>query len=261
MSINSILTNFAQRNLVLPYKDEERNKIKTSITHLKDILWQKLSSQIVEIIEFGSYTRNTILPRKYDPNSDIDLLVVFDNEKLLLPETYRNKIFNVVSVAYSQSISKKDFPAIKLELNHIKFDLVPAFYEDSFWGRRRYYIPGGQGLWMETEPNDINQFLSERNQECGNNIIRNTIRLCKHWNAFANYPFESYLMEKRILNLRYWNANDTYSRFVHSLSDIAGNIPSVHHAINYICTYYNQGNEEKQLFWLKKLLPRLCDIV
>ncbi len=261
MSINSILTNFAQRNLVLPYKDEERNKIKTSINHLKDILWQKLSSQIVEIIDFGSYTRNTILPRKYDPNSDIDLMVVFDNKKLLLPETYRNKILNVVSETYSQSISQKDFPAIKLELNHIKFDLVPAYYEDSFWMGRRYYIPGGQGLWMQTEPNDINQFLSERNQECGNNIIRNTIRLCKHWNAFANYPFESYLMEKEILDLTYWDANNTYRRFVYSLNDIAGNISSVHQAIDYIYMYDERGNEEKVLFWLKKLLPGLCDIV
>lgn len=261
MSINSVLTRFAQQNLVLSYKDDERNKIKTSIYHLKDILWQKLSSQIVEIIDFGSYTRNTILPRKHDPNSDIDLMIVFNNDNLLKPETYRRKLLSVVTTAYPNSISKKDFPAVKLELNHIKFDLVPAYTQIPFLGGKRYYIPAKDGEWMQTTPNDINQLLSDRNQECGNNIIRNAIRLCKHWNAFANYPFESYLMEKEILSLRYFNANDTYSRFVYSLNDIAGDIPSVRQAIDYIYKYNNQGNEEKQFFWLKKLLPGLCEII
>lgn len=68
-------------------------------------------------------------------------------------------------------------------------------------------------------------------------------------------------MEKKILGLRYFNANDTYSRFVYSLNDIAGDIPSVRQAIDYIYKYNNQGNEEKQLFWLKKLLPGLCEII
>ena len=261
MNINAILTKFASRDLVISYKDDERGKLKTSISHLKNVLSTKLSGHIVEIIDFGSYTRNTILPRKYDPNSDIDLMVVFNNNNLLSPETYRKKLLSVVTTAYPNSISKKDFPAVKLELNHIKFDLVPAYTQVSFFGEKRYYIPAKNGEWMQTTPNDINQLLSDRNQECGNNIIRNTIRLCKHWNAFANYPFESYLMEKEILSLRYFNVNDTYSRFVHSLNDVAGEMPNVRQAINYICMYNKQWNEEKQIFWLKKLLPGLCEII
>ena len=260
MNINAILTRFATRDLVISYKDAERGKIKTSINHLKNVLSTKLSDQIVEIIDFGSYTRNTILPRKYDPNSDIDLMIVFNNDNLLTPETYRNKIKNIVSEAYPKSISQKDFPAVKLELNHIKFDLVPAYCKNSLLWGKEYFIPDKNYGWMQTTPNDINQTLKERNQECGNNIIRNAIRLCKHWNAAANYPFESYLMEKKILGLRYLNANDTYSRFVYTLNDVAGDRPSVRQAIDYICMYNNQGNEEKQLFWLKKLLPGLYEI-
>ncbi len=48
---------------------------------------------------------------------------------------------------------------------------------------------------------------------------------------------------------------------MYSLNDIAGDIPSVRQAIDYIYKYNNQGNEEKQLFWLKKLLPGLCEII
>lgn len=261
MNINAILTRFATRDLVISYKDAERGKIKTSIFHLKKVLSTRLFGQIIEIKYFGSYTRNTILPRKHDPNSDIDLMIIFNNNNLLNPETYRKKLLSVVTTAYPHSISKKDFPAVKLELNHIKFDLVPAYTQIPFWGEKRYYIPAKDGQWMQTTPNDINKLLSDRNQDCGNNIIRNTIRLCKHWNAAANYPFESYLMEKKILELRYWNANDTYNRFLKSLKDIAGDISGVHQAIDNIRMNEERGNEEKQLLWLKKLLPGLCEII
>lgn len=261
MNINAILTRFATRDLVISYKDAERGKIKTSISHLKKVLSTRLLGQIIEIKDFGSYTRNTILPRKHDPNSDIDLMIIFNNNNLLNPETYRKKLLSVVTTAYPHSISKKDFPAVKLELNHIKFDLVPAYTQIPFWGEKRYYIPAKDGQWMQTTPNDINKLLSDKNQDCGNNIIRNTIRLCKHWNAAANYPFESYLMEKKILELKYWNANDTYNRFLKSLKDIAGDISGVHQAIDNIRMNEERGNEEKQLLWLKKLLPGLCEII
>lgn len=72
-----------------------------------------------------------------------------------------------------------------------------------------------------------------------------------------NYPFESYLMEQDILNLSFWNANDLYSSFIRSLNEIAGNRPDVRQAINYINEYCRRGDEEKQLQWLKKLLPGL----
>lgn len=257
MSINSILTNFAQKDLVLSYNNPERTKIKASISHLEHILKSRLTKQVVEIIHFGSFTRNTILPRMYDPNSDIDLMIVFDNENLLTPETYRKKLLNVVSSAYPNSISQKDFPAIKLELNHIKFDLVPAYFQEYLFLGKIYYIPAQRSGWMRTTPNDINGQLQTKNQYIGNNIIRNTIRLCKHWNASVNHPFESYLMEQNILNLSFWDANDLYGRFINSLDEIAGNRPDVKQAINYIVDYCRRGDEEKQLQWLKKLLPGL----
>lgn len=257
MNINTILTNFAQKELVLSYNDTERNKINTSIAHLESVLKSRLTNQVVEILRFGSYTRNTILPRKYDPNSDIDLMIVFDNDKLLTPETYRKKLLDVVSSAYPYSISQKDFPAVKLELNHIKFDLVPAYCQNYLFLGKIYYIPAKYSGWMQTTPNDINYKLQTENQRYGNNIIRNTIRLCKHWNASVNYPVESYTMEQNILNLSFWNANDLYNRFVYSLNEIAGRRPDVKQAINYIVEYCHRGDKDKQLQWLIKLLPGL----
>ena len=200
------------------------------------------------------------LPRKYDPNSDVDLMVVFNtNFNRYNPGTYRKWLLDVVSAAYPDSISKKDFPVVKLQLNHIMFDIVPAYCEE-YWGKS-FYIPSSSDRWQGTTPNDINETLTTKNVNYGNNVIRNTIRLCKHWNAFAGYPLGSYLMEKDILNLIFWGDEDTYERFLKTLNSIAGNRPGVRQALDYINQYkgnsWTAPNEQKQFEWLQRLLPEL----
>lgn len=260
MNINNILSNFAQQELVLARSSKERSRIDNSLTQLEKVISNKLS--IKQFIRFGSYTRNTILPRKYDSKSDIDLMVVFNTSNgVMTSGTYRKHILDVLSNAYPNSISKKDFPVIKLELNHIMFDVVPAYSEESFWGGAKYYIPDSGNGWRQTVPNDINSDLAQKNQSYGGNVIRQVIRLCKHWNASAGYPLESYLMEKDIVNLVYWGNENTYERFLKTLNSVAGNHNGVRQAMNYIYQYqgsiFNPPNPQKQLQWLQKLLPGL----
>jgi predicted nucleotidyltransferase len=262
MSINNKLSAFAQNELVLSHNETERERIKTSIGQLENILKDRLGNYINEFVRFGSFTRNTILPRQYDPNSDVDLMVIFNiSAGQKKPSTYRNWILNVVSAAYPNSVSKKDFPAVKLLLNHIMFDIVPAYKEEYYFGNKSYYIPDSGDSWRSTTPNDINDSLASKNTQYGNNVIRNTIRLCKHWNAGAGYPLESYLMEKDIINLFYWGNEDTYERFLKTLDSIAGQRPGVRQALDYIQHYkgdiWRQSNETKQFEWLQKLLPGL----
>ena len=259
--MNNKLAIFAQQELVLARNDIERNNINRSLTRLKTILKNKLGNNIKEFVEFGSYTRNTILPRKYDSQSDIDLMVVFNtNLNKYTPGTYRKWLLDTVSSTYPNSISKKDFPAVKLELNHIMFDIIPAYCEDLYW-QKSYYIPSRYDNWQPTTPNDINQSLSTKNQQCGNNVVRNIIRLCKHWNANVGYPFESYVMEKEIINnMNLWYV-DTYTGFLNTLERIAGNRPGVRQALGYIQqykgNYFTPPNKQKEFEWLQRLLPGL----
>ena len=164
-------------------------------------------------------------------------------------------------ILYIPIQSEKDFPAVKLILNHIKFDIVPAYIEETFLFRRTYYIPDRGNNWCKTVPNDINEKLASANQSYGNNIIRNTIRLCKHWNASFDYPFDSYEMEKEILNLGFWSKKDLFDRFLSTINDIAGDFAGVKQALGYIEKYkgdwFNVPNKEEQLQWLQKLLPGL----
>jgi predicted nucleotidyltransferase len=253
-SINNILTNYAQTELVIARNDTEREKINGSLDQLEKVLKSKLGNEILEIKRFGSYTRNTILPRNYDPESDVDLLVVFHSNKT--PGTYRKKLSDVLTVAYPNSNIKKDFPVVKLMLNHIMFDIVPAYKEEVFYSTR-YYIPDRADGWISTVPNDLNTDLSDKNQEYGNNIVRNVIRLCKCWNANAGYKFESYLMEKEILGITFWWGKNLYEQFLYILNKIAGHLAGVSQALTYIQKYIDEQNETKQLEWLNKLLPGL----
>lgn len=262
MNINRKLISFAQQELVLGRKQPERDKINRSLSHLETILKDKLGGEIKEFIRFGSYTRNTILPRKYDAKSDVDLMIVFNtNTRRMTPGTYRKWIQDVVSVAYPNSLSKKDFPVIKLELNHIMFDLVPAYSEQYFLGGKSFYIPGQGDSWQQTVPNDINNSLAQANQADGSNTVRNVIRLCKHWNAGAGYPLASYQMEKKIIDFNSWRAGDTYPRFLETIRHIGGNRPGVLQALEHIKKYkgdwWTVADVEKEWQWVQKLLPGL----
>ncbi len=260
MNINSKLVTFAQQELVLGYTNTERDSINASLNQLEKVLKDKLSGQVKNIIRFGSYTRNTILPRKYDPQSDVDLMVVFDTSAgKRTPGTYRKWILDALTTAYPFSISKKDFPAVKLLLNHIMFDVVPAHVEDYYWDKT-YFIPNSNDSWKDTTPNDINQDLGSSNQNYGNNTLRNVIRLCKHWNAMKAYPFESYSMEKEIISMSFYGDN-TYDGFMNTMRVLANHMPGVSQALDSIDTYkgnfWREADELKQLQWLQKLLPGL----
>lgn len=259
-TINYRLTNFAQQELVISHNEAERESIKASLGQLEKILKDRLGNNVKEFIRFGSFTRNTILPRKYDQNSDVDLMVVFNtNETRRTPGTYRKNLLDVVSAAYPNSISKKDFPVIKLELTKIMFDIVPA-YSEEYWNKT-YYIPSSNDTWRETSPNDINKDLSDKNQSYGNNIVRNVIRLCKHWNAGVGYAFDSYGMEKWILERFFYSGDNLYDKFLSILADMAGDRPGVKQALQYINHYkgnsWTQPNEQKEFEWLQRLLPGL----
>ena len=255
--MNYKLQKFAQTDLVLARSATERQRINSSLSQLERVITNKLEVQ--KIIRFGSFTRNTILPRKYDSKSDVDLMVVFNTR--YTPETYRGQIAKVLNTAYPNSLSKKDFPAVKLELNHIMFDIVPSIVENDYWSGTTYFIPDKGNNWIKTTPNDINDDLATKNQSYGDNIIRQVIRLCKHWNANAGYPLSSYLMEKEIIKLWYWGNENTYERFLKTLNSIAGNIPKVERAITEIRNneggFWNEQNKDEQLYWLKILLPKL----
>lgn len=190
MSINEYLRETASKLVV---SENEKGSIGTSINTLAHRLDLYFGVQIKNKFIFGSYTRGTILPRKVDDNSDIDYMIVFDNPNDCKPQTFLNKLKNFAEARYSTSEIYQSSPTIVLELNKIKFELVPAYYQYGLC-----YISDGNGGWMYTNPNNFNISLMETNKN-NKYLIKPIIRLIKYWNIEKNKRFfSSFKIEETI---------------------------------------------------------------
>jgi hypothetical protein len=121
------------------------------------------------------------------------------------PESYRNQLRRFAEETYPNSIVVKDHPSIVLELNHIKFDLVPAIFDEGFF-YDSIEIPNKNGGWMETEPDKFNSQLTKANTKYGS-VVKPIIRLIKYWNASHGYPYLSFELESAIADMDFTNDN------------------------------------------------------
>ena len=71
-------------------------------------------------------------------------MLVFDNSENKKPQAFLDRIRKFADLKYSTSTVIKDHPSVVLEMNKIKFDLVPAL--SSVWGG--YQIPNGPNAWQ-----------------------------------------------------------------------------------------------------------------
>jgi predicted nucleotidyltransferase len=195
MTVSSYLKNTADNAIV---RDFEKKSIQSSINTIDSRLKAYFGSdEVREKFIFGSYTRNTILPRNIDERSDIDYMIVFKDDDST-PQTFLNRLKRFVEKYYSRSEIKQSHPTIQLNLDHITFELVPAL--KNFWSS--YKIPtknySGQD-WIDTNPNDFNENLVEKNK-AHDSLIKPTIRLIKYWNAQNGYIYDSFSLEKWIVD-------------------------------------------------------------
>lgn len=176
----------------------EREKIKISIDAIKTRLGWYFGTpehNIHEIIEkdiFGSYSRDTMLSRKYDEESDIDLMIVFEDAKDYTPQTCLNWLKKFAEYWYPNSLVKQSLPTIVIELQNIKFELVPAYRSE--YGN--LYIAKDSSSWQYTDPKDLNDRMNKLNNNA-NFEFKRLVRIIKYWNVGKNYRrYKSYFLEK-----------------------------------------------------------------
>jgi predicted nucleotidyltransferase len=216
--INNHLKKIASE-LFIKKDSDERIMIEESTDEILSNLEEHFDDEIDYTIVFGSYTRDTILPRLYDSNSDIDILVQFsDKYERLKPESYRTQLKTFAEAFYHGDIVIKDHPSIVVELNFIKFDLVPAIFDEGFF-YDSIEIPGKNSEWIETEPEKFNEELTEANTKY-NSIVKPIIRLLKYWNASQGYPYYSFELESMIAKMDF--TDDNYqSGFLYAIKGLS----------------------------------------
>lgn len=251
----------------ISYGSSEQIKIDRSVETLKSRIKSHFGSNVLGVIEFGSYKRDTLLPRKYDEHSDIDLMIVFNHATLkLTPGTYRSQLVSFAEKFYSRSEVYKTSPTVTLELDHIKYDLVPSYEDTDFWGTKRIYIPENDSNWMITDPNGFSSELTRVNILNEYNI-KKVIRLLKAWNAKVGYPLESFTLEQRVVAMSFNISNKTLENYfftaIDNLSSYTnGNYFSPNLKIDALKSnakrvkeYLEQNNKESAIMWLGHILP------
>lgn len=190
MTVNSYLQGRAN-NLVI--RETEKEKILKSVDTIKSRLSSYFSSDLSDALLFGSYTRGTILPRSVDSHSDIDIMAVFKNDYGYKPQTFLDKLKRFAEYRYPNSIVAQSSPSIVLKLEHITFEITPAY--KSWYG---CYIPASRSEWQATDPNGFNNILVECNKN-NQYKIKPVVRLMKLWNLSLNgRDMASFKLEKKI---------------------------------------------------------------
>ncbi|OYU51945.1 MAG: nucleotidyltransferase [Alphaproteobacteria bacterium PA1] len=215
MTVNSYLVKRASDAVL---SSNEQSSIETSISTLRTRLNSYFAKDVSNHFKFGSSTRGTILPRRMDPQSDIDYMVVFNDDRYT-PQTYLNKLSAFARNWYFSSEIKQSTPSIVLELDHIKFDLVPALKDTYGSG---YQIPNGPNAWQSTDPNDFNAALIQKNTD-NRSLIKTTVRLLKFWNASKGYVFESFSLEKWLISQHYYPQDNQRDYFLQSIEKLGIN--------------------------------------
>lgn len=263
--MKSGINNHIQRissELFIKYGSAERIRINESVSDISKNLKGHFGNKIEDVTIFGSYSRDTILPRRYDPRSDIDILVQYDIEnELLNPESYRNQLKTFAQKYYTKSIIRKSHPSIVIELNHISFDLVPAIFDKGFFFDT-LEIPSDKLEWMETNPKDFNQELTSANSKY-NSIVKPIIRLLKYWNCTQDYPYNSFDLETMIAGMDF--KNDNYeSGFLYAVKNLsardlslksASKVDALYNNCDWIKEYLERENIHKAKERLAKILP------
>ena len=194
MSVNSYLNNLQNELYV---NGTEREKIRKSIDTIAlrlDLYFGKgriNEHRIVKKEIFGSYSRDTMLSRKYDEKSDIDYMIVFEDAELYKPQTCLNWLKEFAEHWYSTSIVKQSLPTIVIQLENIKFELVPAY--ETNWGGK--YISLDNSNWQYTDPKQLNDKMLSVNSNSSFEFKR-MIRTIKYWNIKKNYrKYSSFELE------------------------------------------------------------------
>lgn len=179
----------------------ETSSIATSIGTIGTRLDAYFGDKLSKHFRFGSSTRGTILPRKMDEHSDIDYMIVFAANDAQ-PQTYLDRLKRFAEKYYSSSETKQSHPSVVLELNHIKFDLVPA--TSTYFGLQ---IPDSSGSWQNTDPVAFSSELELANKNNAS-LLKPAIRLIKYWNAKRGYVYDSFALEKWIAAMGFWGCTN-----------------------------------------------------
>jgi len=192
-------------------------------------------------------------------------MIVFNTSSATYkPQTYLDRIRRFADKYYFSSEIHQSNPTVVLELDHIKFDLVPAIYQYS-----QYQIPSPASSWndwMTTDPNGFSQRLTTANTNY-NSQIKPLVRLVKYWNSLNGHNFASFDLENHIVGLSFWGNSllkeffytfwDSFSCSYNTPQYIKDKVQRAKERVSSIRQNERQGYEATAENELQKFLPAI----
>lgn len=155
-----------------------------------------------------------------------------------------------------------------LSLNHIKFELVPAI-DTWFSGLQIPAKTSDYENWISTDPTDFNDLLVDANKE-NNNLTKPLVRILKYWNALNGYVYESYELEKYVVEESFFmlklSSNLTLENMLYDFIDAMGwewntakwkveRIQRAQSLVSELRDFQDNNNELIAANRIRKLLP------
>lgn len=202
MEVKTHLEYLTTLSAKLKLSPTEITGIESSLEVVKSKLQTYFSGEgLIDIKPFGSFDRGTLLTRKVDTESDVDILVMFD-EKRWEAQTYLNKLKQFANDNYTRSEIYQDHPTIVIELTKIKFELTPCIFRpETATHYEKYLIPQKKNPdleWISTKPNylkkRVNEFVKTRE------TLINLILLYKYWNIINGRLYKTHQVEEFVIH-------------------------------------------------------------
>jgi hypothetical protein len=175
---------------------------------------------VKKFIEVGSFKRGTSISGK----SDIDLFCVVSRDDVKWgantksSTTVLNKVKEEMAARFRYSTVYKDGPAVVIEFSDANVDIVPAFFSRFDGPRPLYWMPDGNGDWMETSPEAHNKYLTDADATSGGKL-KNVARLMKYWCTCRSprVPLSSFHIELVLASEGICNGVKSYAQCMREL--------------------------------------------
>jgi predicted nucleotidyltransferase len=199
-------------------KEAERKSIDNSIESLKKKIWAFFQNKLDDVLIFGSYDRGTMLSPSINQLADVDILVVFKKDEFQ-PQTYLNQLKTFAEKTFTKFDVFQDHPTIGVEMEKIRFELVPAQYE-RYVGYKIPESPGKDLKWMSTNPKEFKESLLKKDEKESGMTIP-LVKILKYWNHLNGKKFSPFNLETIAIEERYSGENlkEDFYNFVSKFSN------------------------------------------
>jgi len=212
---NTLLGIASGLELSKPEKELIEKDIATLIVQFNK--WSR-HNLVKEIKIFGSYARKTILSRKHDPDSDVDVMIIFKDAFNTTKETYYDILHDFAKKNYGKCIVK-DEPSIVLNRSGINIELTPGVEKGASINLQIPTVNNQFLDWTWTDPFELIKEVEFYDTKIYDGRLRQLIRLFKFWNVSTGHHYPSYKLEYYLTRLSYIHM-DFFEMFCHAVTHL-----------------------------------------